>query len=414
MKTFIVLFCLITGFTLAQNAWVKIGEMPRPVYGARAVVVDTTIYIIGGYDEQLPNSSSSKYSDSIRVYYPGSGTWGTSIKMVEPRYGLIAANYNDSLIYFGGVKANKPNSNSIEVWNGKTPAYIYKTNSDVDRDFGTGQIFGDSLFLFGGNNSLINFNYYSKINIQTGNTVTNSNFNLQPAITNQASGFANNYIYLFGGIQGGLLSKFIFKFELSSNTLSLLNVRLNKPRSFCDVVYLDNEQYYIIGGIDENNVLSEVDIFDAGKLQINSGPSLNYSRKELTAVKYQNSIYVFGGIDNNNQPVKEIEKLDVVTVIDQRENSIIADYRLYNNYPNPFNPSTIIKYSVPKESFVTIKIYNIIGEEIKTLVNENKAPGVYEIIFDSYKDGNSLPSGIYLYNLQVAGFSQTKKMMLLK
>ena len=56
MKTFIILFCLITEFTLAQNEWVKIGEMPRPVYGARAVVIDTTIYIVGGFDDQLPKS----------------------------------------------------------------------------------------------------------------------------------------------------------------------------------------------------------------------------------------------------------------------------------------------------------------------------------------------------------------------
>ena len=422
MKTFIILFCLITEFTLAQNEWVKIGEMPRPVYGARAVVIDTAIYIVGGFDDQLPDNSSNKYSDSIRVYYPESGTWGTSVKMVEPRYGLIAANYNDSLIYLGGIATINANSSSIEVWNRNTTPYLYKFNQDFERHYGTGVASGGNLFLFGGNNSLLNFNYLSKINIQSGNTVFNSNFNLTVALTNQASATDNNNIYLFGGIQVSIIGvgtiqtviNSIYKYEISSNTQTLLGTQLNRPLSFCDVVYFGNAQYYIIGGIDESNILSEVEIFDAAKLQITSGPSLNKARKELTAVKYHNSIYVFGGIDDNKQSIKDIEKLDVITGISQQENSIINDYHLYNNYPNPFNPSTIIKYSVPKESFVSLKIYNIIGEEIKTLVNEKKSAGNYAIKFNAYQNGNSLPSGVYFYKLQVADFSQTKKMMLLK
>jgi hypothetical protein len=85
-------------------------------------------------------------------------------------------------------------------------------------------------------------------------------------------------------------------------------------------------------------------------------------------------------------------------------------YVLQQNYPNPFNNSTVIIYSIPKEELVTIKIYNILGEEVAALVNETKAAGNYKVTFNS----DNLTSGVYLYKLTSGGFTQTKKMILLK
>ena len=87
-----------------------------------------------------------------------------------------------------------------------------------------------------------------------------------------------------------------------------------------------------------------------------------------------------------------------------------STFTLSQNYPNPFNPNTTIRYSVQKRSLVTLSIYNILGQSVKTLVNDVKAPGVYEASFD----GASLPSGTYFYRLTAGNYSQTKKMVLLK
>jgi hypothetical protein len=86
------------------------------------------------------------------------------------------------------------------------------------------------------------------------------------------------------------------------------------------------------------------------------------------------------------------------------------NFKLYQNYPNPFNPSTKIKYSIPKSSQVQIKIFDILGNEIETLVNEEKSAGTYEITWNA----TNLTSGIYLYQLQAGSFIDTKKMILLK
>ena len=88
----------------------------------------------------------------------------------------------------------------------------------------------------------------------------------------------------------------------------------------------------------------------------------------------------------------------------------LDDFALFQNYPNPFNPTTTIKYQIPELSFVTLKVYDVLGNEIATLVNEEKPVGISETTFNAA----SLSSGIYFYRLQAGAFSKTKKMIFLK
>jgi len=88
----------------------------------------------------------------------------------------------------------------------------------------------------------------------------------------------------------------------------------------------------------------------------------------------------------------------------------LNDFALFQNYPNPFNPTTTIKYQIPEISFVTLKVYDVLGIEIAVLVNEEKSVGNYEVEFDATR----LPSGVYFYRLQANEFVETKKMMLVK
>ena len=90
--------------------------------------------------------------------------------------------------------------------------------------------------------------------------------------------------------------------------------------------------------------------------------------------------------------------------------NIPSYYELKQNYPNPFNPSTIIKYTVPKSSRVTITVFDILGNKLETLTNEEKPAGAYELTWSAY----NLPSGVYFYKLRTGKFIQTKKMLLLK
>lgn len=93
------------------------------------------------------------------------------------------------------------------------------------------------------------------------------------------------------------------------------------------------------------------------------------------------------------------------------QTSQVADaYKLYNNYPNPFNPSTKIKYAIPSKGIVTLKVYNTLGKEVAKLIDQFHTPGEYEYTFDA----SGLSSGIYYYTISSGNFTETKKMVLLK
>ena len=126
-----------------------------------------------------------------------------------------------------------------------------------------------------------------------------------------------------------------------------------------------------------------------------------------------------GGIKANTARAFEIAKnagwTDKITDVAEN-NSLSKSFKLAINYPNPFNPSTVISYSIPNVasdfslSKVTLKIYDILGREVATLVNQKQKPGTYEINFNA----NYLSSGVYFYKLTAGNLVETKKMILLR
>jgi hypothetical protein len=99
----------------------------------------------------------------------------------------------------------------------------------------------------------------------------------------------------------------------------------------------------------------------------------------------------------------------VTSAVDDDVNGT-KDFRLSQNYPNPFNPNTKISWHSPVANHQTLKVYDVLGNEVATLVNEFRNAGSYEVDFDASK----LSSGVYFYKLQAGDFVQTKKMILMK
>jgi hypothetical protein len=107
---------------------------------------------------------------------------------------------------------------------------------------------------------------------------------------------------------------------------------------------------------------------------------------------------------------------DSVTIVIQPTGIIASDntvpiaYSLAQNYPNPFNPATVISYQLPVHSYVSMKVFDILGREMATLVNEKKDAGKYSVQWDA----SAMPSGVYFYTLQAGEYRDTKRMLLLK
>ncbi len=161
-----------------------------------------------------------------------------------------------------------------------------------------------------------------------------------------------------------------------------------------------------------------------------------YKNDEVTARKmsdkldemFTSSVYgyqahiMFGDDGYTLEGLKDLMKKKRASLLAKRgesKNDILSEmpteYKLYNNYPNPFNPNTSIKYSIPQNSFVTLKIYNMMGQLVKTLVSGNKNPGFYTVDWNGANENNSqVVSGIYFYRLESNNYASTEKMILLK
>ena len=143
---------------------------------------------------------------------------------------------------------------------------------------------------------------------------------------------------------------------------------------------------------------------------ISSGPYSLYSNQSLifyTAIMGGND---YNDIHQNMLTSKNVFNSSITDILELKNNFIPKEYLLSQNYPNPFNPSTTIKYSIPNASKAIIKIYDVLGNEIETLVNEYKPAGTYELNWYAA----NLPSGVYFYRLQAGSFVETKKMILIK
>lgn len=129
--------------------------------------------------------------------------------------------------------------------------------------------------------------------------------------------------------------------------------------------------------------------------------------KYVLSLMVSDAGYLFAGHDYYGI-YRSAEK--VITDVKEETNIILSDFALEQNYPNPFNPTTTIKYSVPFASHIKLNVFNLLGQEVSVLVNEQKSAGNHEVKFNA----ENLASGIYLYKLQAGDFISVKKLTLLK
>ena len=168
----------------------------------------------------------------------------------------------------------------------------------------------------------------------------------------------------------------------------------------------------------DDNIGWLVDLFGAVVKTTDGGVTWNEQIPRFIIPSYYYSVYfidslkgwVVGSGEDPNLYGRIIRTTNGGVTSVEDENVVVRNFALFQNYPNPFNPSTKISYSIKEEGFVTLKVYDVLGKEVASLVNENKPEGNYESEFNA----STLPSGVYIYTLQVNGFTSSKKMLLMK
>jgi hypothetical protein len=251
---------------------------------------------------------------------------------------------------------------SATMYNGGTTAYYFSVYGSIENRGLIGQIY-DDLLILKINGSLIN----------KGNWSAYQNYLLfyQNNHSNSVSCFntgTNNCLFNGSTITGNGASAY--------SILSGGGVQIVEPNQSYDL----SVQFTPTSG--DTTALLNIDCLEIGTL---------------------NNIYLIG--NNYNTTVNVEEEINTI---------LPTEFALFQNYPNPFNPSTVISYEIPINCNVTLKVYDVLGKEVATLLDEYKPAGSYKIDFNTSSINHQTASGIYFYQLRSGDFIQTKKMILIK
>ncbi len=419
----LIIFLLLPLALKAQEqTWQVIGSMPVPVKGAQAVVKDSLIYVIGGFTDQT--YSATGY---IQVFNPKTNMWHIlSDTLKFQRYGLSACNYRNSVLMFGGTADS---DSSLEIWDFMGKTYIYDQKHIFNRQFATAQVSGNYLYIFGGYlpGDTTQIPYLVKYYIPGASIafIRASSFPdntpLNPDAIQQMSALINGTIFVIGGALNGI-QKDIYRFDLSQLDWQKTNSVLLEERAAGAAVPIYDYAIAVIAGYNESEpamaTCEEIFVNGSNISHVGALPKLNIARSELTAVFYDSSIYVFGGKDVLGNCVAEVEKLKVYSApTDLRisTEAVPEKLRLFANYPNPFNQSTVIKFYNNKKQSISLNIYAITGAKVRTLHQGVLGKGMFSVHWNGKNaNGNDVPTGIYFYRLQTPSGSVTKRLIVLR
>ncbi len=428
MKKIILIILILSCKLSAQfEQWRIEGEMPIPVAGAEAVVFEENIFILGGFSDSLQTEVSL-----IQMFNLQTRQWQIVGQMLSPRMDFVADVYENGILYFGSSGIDTSGTPApLEFWqfnvdSGQLSGSSVLSNNNIfGRTAPTGLIHNNLFYIFGGQpdngQELFSIVQYD---IESSSMIDGFNPENQSVAfpTHQMSEIVFSDIYIFGGVFNGI-SKSIYKFNTVDLSYELEeDIELLNNRADGTAVRTFDNTIVLIGGFNERNTaMREVERFYpssvSGSNFIEELPGLNIARVNCMAVSFDDKIYVFGGFGLNGSVVKEIEviSLDAMVTDTDKSEGITDRIYLHQNYPNPFNPETTIRFTLNDAIRASLKIYSINGEEIKTISNKILNAGYHEYSWDGTdNNGKQVTSGVYIYRLFGANYSQQKKMLLLR
>jgi subtilisin-like proprotein convertase family protein len=399
--------------TFVANKWYHVAATWS---GGPNFTVNT--YVNGQLDYNVTNNLAMPTATGpawIGRYY---GTQRFNGYIDEVRYWAGARTITDiQNNMFASCRSILPNANLVGAWNFDGNLINYSATSGIHGSFNTG----------GGNN--LRFSAY--VNEATTGPAPNAQFVAMPTVLN-CTGYPNGFTkkapfvsipdnatmtdtIIIGNVAGTLNDISVF-LNISHQKVSDLTIKLKAPNS--TEVVLATAQ----GGTNPNGILAVFDDSIGNPIT-----STTYLSPWTNWVKPQNPMGTCGGTALNGNWILTIidgaatntgtllgwgiRFNNAVLVGSQNISSTVpGNFNLHQNYPNPFNPVTKIKFEIPSSELVKIQIFDILGREIKMLVNERMNPGIYEYAFDA----SNLSSGVYFYKMQAGEFNDVKKMLLIK
>ncbi|MEJ2634727.1 MAG: T9SS type A sorting domain-containing protein [Calditrichia bacterium] len=381
--TGIFFICALLSQLIAQD----LPDLPVPIGAGTCEVWHNTVYHFGGSNDDIASllyqriyryDGSWAYHDSI----PYNALWGVeSVLAVNDVY--LLGGFPGMSFYFKRY--------SLEEGTWFTPAHRPSTiwTWGVTAEYFDGYIY---LFLPDG------YNYRYEIAADEWTSIADSPANGDAGLR---SVLFDNEIYVIGYYSSGF-----YKYSPEIDRWTQL-ADSPYPVNACGMGILDST-IYCIGGDWYKSIIA-YDI-PANEWHLD-GFELSSERYWMATAKYLDNLYVVGGIGEGGQAVNTVEKIVPQGPVGiKNAKNPPQDFGLLQNYPNPFNPSTTIEFILPRSELVTLRIYNVLGEEVVTLTNKMLAAGRHKYVFEA----GHLASGIYVCCLNAGNSVQKQKMMLLK
>ncbi len=423
--------CILSMLQVPAFAAVSsITDMPYPRVGMCSAKIENTIYFIGGAQNvQGRNFDNFRGTSTVQAYNFETGEWETNIASLEtPRVFACAVALDDSIYVMGGVDSLGNVLNSVEVYSPESNSWHYADSMKFARTGAAATAFDGDVLVFGGGDS--------SSTLQREVEAYNPDKGIwqvlpQPTLFGRAFHHVvkvGDAVYIFGGIGAGATVGpigIIEKYVPFEGVVSL-SLTWSNPRMLFGTVVKDDSVFVISGfgaSANGNGYSANVEVFDlknSDSISVSEVniPPLQYPRRGFVAtLGNDGTIYMFGGQSYDYKkgqfPIPTVSEIGTVaaTVVQNEYSTIPNGFSLAQNYPNPFNPTTNITFNVPAPGgYVSLNVYNMLGEKVRTLVDGYMQAGSHAAVFD----GANLPSGAYIYSLETKKGSIYRKMVLIK
>jgi len=390
------IFTLAIAMVFFQNSFTQqLPNLPIPIGAGNAEVWNNEIYHFGG---------SNNWAGSIvypRIYKFDGMNWAYHDTIPDNNMWDVETVLAGDFVYLLGGWQSGPSLNRRYDLN--TGDWVYLTESpNTYYTWGiTTEVLNGVIYLFNPDGEVFAYDIAT-------DTWTSKTFNTASGTWDMSSILYQSEIYIIGWNDSAF-----YKYTPASDQWTQLT---NSPYQVgaCAFGIINNLIYAIGGNLGGTTgaTYQSVIVYD---INTNSWAidSLEISSKRhwMATAEYEGGLYVVGGIDEFAQAVDIVEE-----IVPQGTNGITLvsgtpeEFYLIQNFPNPFNPSTTIQFSIPEQANVKLEVFNTIGESVSLLVSENLNAGTYEYEWNA----EGFQSGIYFYALTAGSFTQTKKMILMK
>ena len=408
-------------YDINNNKWTNTTQMNVPRYSHKMVLLNTgKVLAIGGGEKSCeifnPDMEKWEITDSINVIRDG----GYSVIKIKDGKIMVLGGYK---LLFNGDPILIYNENDIydpvtRKWTIAAPMLKPRM------DFAATLLNNGNILVSGGFNHGDKYLKECEIYLTDSNTWVETDSLIEARSAHSQILLDDGNVLLVGGTSRDSNGN-----AIPENHCLLYNVQTSKwetvgkiaaYRNSPGVFKLDANKIIILGGDDGNTW----EIYSTEKyksIYINPFPITLIINSNNTIQFKNNNIFVAGGTEFTTtgfpvlSPSKKCFQFDITTAIEEKSTELIESFKLFQNYPNPFNPSTQINFSIIYSSKVSLKIYDILGREIKTLLNKKLNPGRYSITWDGTDNsGNKVTSGMYIYRIKANNFVKSEKMILMK